>query len=240
MYGVVLMAALATSSSAPDFGHGGCCGWGGGYGGHGCYGGYGYGGCFGCYGGYGAYGGWCGGYGCSGCWGGSPYMACGCGGGYGYGGYGCTGCYGCYGGYSGYGIPIPGGTTYVGPGMTSPVPPPTTTPPEETPLPKKKPMEQARAHVRIELPADAKLYVDGVLTKTGSAVRTFQTPELAPNQTYFYDMKAEIVRDGRTFAESRQVLVRRGAVANTSFTGLEQQATEAAAAAAAAQSTAQR
>ena len=34
MYGVVLMAALATSSSAPDFGFRGC---------HGCYGGYGYG-----------------------------------------------------------------------------------------------------------------------------------------------------------------------------------------------------
>lgn len=224
MYGVVLMAALATSSSAPDFGHCGCCGWGGGYGGWGG----GYGGCFGCYGGYGGYTyGWCGG--CYGCWGGSPYQVWGCYGGYGgYYGYGCTGCYGCYGGYSGYGIPVPGGPTYVGPGMTNPTPPPSSTPPAEvTPAPKKTGTEQARARVRIELPADAKLYVDGVLTKTGSAVRVFQTPELSANQTYFYELRAEVVRNGQTLTESRQLLVRPGNIATASFAGLEQQAAAA-------------
>src|SRR5205814_2088205 len=66
MYGVVLMAALASGSSAPDWGHRchgcsgyvGCSGCYGGYGSHGCHGswhaGYGYG----CQGGGGCYGSW--------------------------------------------------------------------------------------------------------------------------------------------------------------------------------------
>jgi uncharacterized protein (TIGR03000 family) len=242
MYGVVLMAALATSSSAPDFGH---CGYGyrgghgGGSGGYygGCYGGYGYGYCNGSYGnwgmcaGYGGAMGWCTGYGgayagCYGAWWGasasSPYSV----------GYGCTGCYGCYGGHSGYGVPFPGGTTYISPGMTNPVPPsgiaPGSSPPEVTPLPKLKDKEeQTRAKVRIELPADAQLYVDGTLMKTESAVRMFHTPALAPNQQYFYDLKAVIVRGGQTFTDTQQIVVRPGSLTTASFTGLEQRATTA-------------
>jgi uncharacterized protein (TIGR03000 family) len=234
MYGVVLMAALATSSSAPEFCHGM------GHGCHGGYGGYG-GGCYGCYGGgYGCYGGGYGG--CYGAWwGASPYSVWGCYGGYGgygHGGAGCTGCYGCYGGYSCYGMAIPGGTTYVGPGMTNPVPPTSGNPPEVTPLPKvKKGDEQARAKVRIELPADAKLYVDGTLMKTESAVRMFHTPSLTRNQTYFYELKAVIVRDNQMFTDTQQILVRPGELATASFAGLEQRAT---ASLQASQSTAQR
>ena len=138
MYSVVLMAALATASSSPQFGHrNGCNGcYGGGHavasGCYGCYGGGGWGsGCYGsgwgCHGGrscFGSSSGWncfgChGGYGSSwGCYG-SPYATWGC-----YGssfyhangvlhGSGCTGCYGCYGGYSCYGVPIPVDSTPV-------------------------------------------------------------------------------------------------------------------------------
>ncbi len=243
MYSVVLMAALATSSSAPDFGH--CHGWG-----HGCHGGYGYcsgyGACYGCYGwacygsgGYGCYAGWggygygcygyCTGWGCYGSWGASPYAVWGC---YGVGaGYGvwCGGGPGCYGGYSCYGMVVPGTTVApnVTPGYTAPVTPGAPAP-EVTPEPKKK-GEQARAKVRIEVPEDAKLYVDGVLMKTGSSVRTYQTPDLLPSQTYYYELKAELARNGQTFSETQRIIVRPGQLSTASFAGLEQRAAAAAA-----------
>jgi uncharacterized protein (TIGR03000 family) len=227
MYSVVLMAALATSSSAPDFGHrcNGC--YGGGYGGHGCHGyttwcscsgGWGcYG--WGCYGatGHGCYSGWSGwghgcygatGWGCYGSWGGSPYVVCG-------------GGPGAYGGYSCYGVPVPGA---VGPAVGAPPVTPGGAPPEVTPIPKTKGGEQARAKVRIEVPADATLYVDGTLMKTGSAVRMFQTPALNPNMTYYYEVKAEINRGGQTFSDTQQLIVRPGETATASFAGLEQKA----------------
>jgi uncharacterized protein (TIGR03000 family) len=264
------MAALATSSSTPGWGHhayygngyGGCYGCLGCYGvGYGNYGGYGgYGGCYACYGCFGGYGCYAGGYGhgcyayytgwgCYGYWGGSPYAIC----------YG-TSAFGGYGGYGygSYGIPYPGGITYTGPGMTNPVPPnpilpgpvvapppdgtPTPKPgkgppPEGSPDPKPDKDQQTRAKVRIDIPADAQLYVDGVLMKTGSAVRMFRTPELAPNQSYYYELKAVLVRDGQTVTDSQQITVRPGALVTASFAGLEQ---KAAAAVQAAQSTAQR
>jgi uncharacterized protein (TIGR03000 family) len=207
MYSVVLMAALSTTSSAPEWGHHAyrnpCYGYTGvGYtcrGGSHCYGG-----CFGynaCYG-YGNWGhNW--GYG----W---PY------------GTGCTGCYGCYGGYSCYGVPVPEGVTYIGPRLSSPDP---VRPIEVTPDPKiKKGTDQTRAKVRIEIPADAKLYVDGMLMKTTSAVRLFQTPALEPNQTYYYEVKAELIRNGQSFSEVQQIVVRPGEQISASFAGLEQRA----------------
>jgi uncharacterized protein (TIGR03000 family) len=232
MYTVVLMAALATSNAAPAWGHHGDYN----YPCYGCFGGYG------CYaGGYshGCYGFWTGSSG-YGYWGGSPYAS-----------HLCGGCYGCYGGYACYGLPFPGGapvpypggTTYFGPGMTNPIPPPGLTPapgtpaPEVTPAPKADKNEQTRAKVRIEIPADAKLYVDGVLMKTGSALRMFRTPELTPDQTYSYELKAVLVRDGQTFTDSQQIHVRPGSVASASFATLEQKAV---AAAKSTQSTAQR
>ncbi len=81
--------------------------------------------------------------------------------------------------------------------------------------------------MRIELPADAKLYVDGVLMKTESAVRLFHTPELAANQLYMYDLKVVIVRDSQTFTDTKQITVRRGELSTASFDGLEQRATAA-------------
>ena len=101
------------------------------------------------------------------------------------------------------------------------------TPPEVTPLPKTKPPEQARAKVRIEIPVDAKLYVDGMLMKTTSAVRLFQTPALAPNQTYYYELKAEVVRGNQVFTDTQQILVRPGENVSASFAGLEQKAAAA-------------
>jgi uncharacterized protein (TIGR03000 family) len=220
MYTVVLMAAMTAGEAAPTWGHHGGC----------------YGGCHGCWGGCASCGGGC--YGGCGCWnyncacygGGAPFMGMFCHGGYGchgygymtgcYGAYGygggygglstmCTGCYGCYGGHACYGMttnvaaPVPGET----PKMT-PVPP----------APAPGPMEsRLRSKVIIETPEDAKLYVDGQLMKTGSARRVFQTPDLVVGSTYFYDVKIEYVRDGKTIREEQRIVVRPGQEASIAF-----------------------
>lgn len=207
MYGMILMAAMATGAEAPDFRchgrnntagcHGGCYGT--------CYGScigayYGtyYGSCFGCYGS---------GYGCCG------VSSLGCHGGYGlvgYATYGCHGCYGCYGCY---------GCTGYAPGYTPSliVPGAPTMPPaggDVLPAPKPSGSSEAnvvpRAKLVVELPADANLYIDDQLMKTTSERRTFNTPVLDKGQTYYYELKAEVMRDGKAVTQTRRVTLRAG------------------------------
>jgi uncharacterized protein (TIGR03000 family) len=223
MYGMVLMAALTSGGSTPDC-HFRCgCyggGWGGCYGCHGgCYG-FGYGACYGnCYGGWGS------GYGCAGSWG--------------YSGYGCWGasygCYGCYGGGFGYGPGYYGsGWETMTPGGVAPsYMPGATMPPAGGSgsggevLPKPKPdgksgtgLAPTRARLIVELPADAKLYIDDQVMKTTSGRRTFHTPDLKPGQTYYYELRAEVVRDGKPVSQERRVLLRAGEVVRADFNSL--------------------
>jgi uncharacterized protein (TIGR03000 family) len=228
MYSVVLMAALTAGSAAPDCnlfrgchggyggGHGGYGGGQGGYGG--CYGGFNswYGGCYGGgHYGYGCYG--CGGYGGAGYGGYTPVSY----GGYGcYGGYGGYGCYGCYGG-------VPFAAPYVAPQTYLPPTDPKGTDTkgaEQVPPPKKVDKESMgayRAKVLVQLPADAKLYIDDHLMKATSELRTFQTPQLEPGQVYYYVLRAEVIRDGQKKVETARVILRPGQEVRTAFTTLD-------------------
>jgi uncharacterized protein (TIGR03000 family) len=214
------MAALTGGGDAPEWlFHHSCCG------GYACAGGC-YGACYGsCYGGcYGGYGG----YGCWGCWGCS-------GGGSGcYGGDGgWGGGYGVYGGhdftpYTGY-SPVLGGVT--APGAAGA--PGTGTSGDTLPRPKeekengknkdtdkdkdKESMAPNRARLIVELPAGARLYVDDRAMKVTSTRRTFHTPELELGQAYYYELRAEVVRDGKPVTETRRVIVRAGDVVRTRF-----------------------
>jgi uncharacterized protein (TIGR03000 family) len=97
--------------------------------------------------------------------------------------------------------------------------------PEVTPAPtEKRAQEQARARVRIDVPEDAKLYVDGQLMKTASARRVYQTPALTPGRAYFYDVRVELERNGQLLTESQRVVVRAGEESSASFATLEQRA----------------
>jgi uncharacterized protein (TIGR03000 family) len=240
MYSVVLMAALTSGTSAPEFchfGHGhhgfyngdyvsatctgcyggsyygapygpGCLGyWYGGHGGHGSHGsvyggGYGYGGgcscgggCWGCYGG---------------CWG--------WGGGIDYNCFGCHGCYGCYGGFGCTGFNAYG---------------PSPMAPEQIPAPKVEDKDKKggsgstvapdRAKVIVQLPTDAKLYVDDHPIKATADNQAFSTPRLERGQTYYYEVRAEAVRDGKTIVESKRILVKAGQEVTVSFPKLEKE-----------------
>ena len=220
MYSVVLMTALMSTAPAPAWGCRGNCStvyagpynWGYAVPTH----------CHSCYAspivGYGAAGG-CYGYhgGCYGGWGvfyGDPYA-------------GCTGCYGCYGGYSCYGVPVPG----IAVPVQAPVvkdPYPAVNPKkekakdkeEEVAPPKEKKKggleegknfsKPTRAIVRIEVPQGGKLFVDGRQINTQAGTRAFQTPALMPGETYFYDIRIEVDRQGAIAADERRVIIEPG------------------------------
>ncbi len=233
MYSVVLMAALAAGGQTPN------C--------HGCHASYG--GCYGaCYGNYGleGYGCNCCGnsYTCSGCYGscwgagygscwGSCYGSCWgnsytCGGscwGAGYGCYGSyypwdyssSGCCGCA------GSPYFAAPPAYGPPVGTPVEPPPMKG-EPIPAPKKgEPEATAPANARliVEVPADARLYIDDHKMKTQSERRTFQTPALEQGQTYYYDVRVEMERDGKTLSTTKRVLLKAGQEVRADFNNMD-------------------
>ena len=59
-----------------------------------------------------------------------------------------------------------------------------------------------KAKLIIDVPQDARLYIDGQLVKTTSSKPVFTTPILANGQSYYYDVRAEIVRDGKIYSEN--------------------------------------
>ena len=60
----------------------------------------------------------------------------------------------------------------------------------------------------MTLPADAKLTVDGRPTASTSESRVFESPSLTPGKTFYYVLKATVVRDGQTETVTKEVAVR--------------------------------
>lgn len=172
-------------------------------------------------------GGCCGGFysSCSGCCGGM-YLSCS----------------GCCGGTIFYGAPVappPGTPAPPAPIMTRsdyarriwganwtysdsvPFQPVTPPPPpiryDNTPKVEKKVSVEDNAKLIIEVPANAKLYIDGSLTKSNSQVRHFYTPPLDPGQLYFYDVRVEFERNGQTVQQEKRIYVKAGDVFHASF-----------------------
>lgn len=75
----------------------------------------------------------------------------------------------------------------------------------------------APAKVLVSLPADATLTIDGHATTSTSAVRSFVSPTLEAGRDYQYTIKVEMVRDGKSFSESKNVVVRAGETTEVSF-----------------------
>jgi uncharacterized protein (TIGR03000 family) len=122
---------------------------------------------------------------------------------------------GCYGGN--------GGPAYAPMEVSPPAGPSGGTKPEQVPAPKKeenKTTSLDHARLIVTLPADAKLYVDDKLTQATSDRRVFSSPGLDEGQTYFYILRAEVVRDGKPQSETKRVLLRAGDVIETSFSEL--------------------
>jgi uncharacterized protein (TIGR03000 family) len=73
------------------------------------------------------------------------------------------------------------------------------------------------ARVTVNLPSDARLWIENVECPLTSEVRSFKTPTLNPSQLYFYNIRAEIVRDGRTITETQRVTITPGEEARVDF-----------------------
>lgn len=89
---------------------------------------------------------------------------------------------------------------------------------------------KAPTTLTVELPANATLFVDGGLVKGQGALRTFNTPELAIGQSFYYELKAEVVINGKTEVEEQRVIVRAGEPAKATFSKLTAAVTTAGAA----------
>jgi uncharacterized protein (TIGR03000 family) len=76
----------------------------------------------------------------------------------------------------------------------------------------------AVARVTIVLPEKARLYVNGTAISATKGAQTFETPTLEVGRSYFYTIKADVVRDGRTVSETRRVEVAAGKDVKVDFT----------------------
>ena len=76
------------------------------------------------------------------------------------------------------------------------------------PTPVQAPANTAKLYV--SLPSEAKLTIDGSPTVSTSESRVFESPSLTPGKTYFYRLKATVVRDGKTETVTKKVAVRAG------------------------------
>jgi uncharacterized protein (TIGR03000 family) len=210
-------------------GYGGGWGSSGGYGGGWGSSGGGWGGGWGRHHGGGRWGGSSGGGywgGSSGGWGGSS--------GGGYTG-GSSGGWGSSGGSSG------GGSYYYAPGYSTPgydgsvpmnvdpsVAPPTVVPPAGVspgvappavpPIPGTSTSTmRADGLLAVNVPADAKIYVNGQATSSTGETRQYVSRDLQNGFNYAYEVRAELVRDGRTVEQTKRIDLRAGETANLSF-----------------------
>jgi uncharacterized protein (TIGR03000 family) len=70
--------------------------------------------------------------------------------------------------------------------------------------------DEAPARLRVLLPADATLTIDGAPTQSTSEVRNFVTPPLEAGKDFHYDLRAHFVRGGNEVTVERRITVRGG------------------------------
>ncbi len=165
------------------------------------------------------YGGCCGSYygGCD-CYSGCRHHGC-----YGWGGcgYGC----GCDCGLSCWSSCCGTSVTYSGCGCgtwgtpsTPPAAPATPTPGAATPSSSSIQSPDAEsAMLTVLVPSEAKVTINGMLTKSTGSQRRYVSYGLRPGQAYQFKVKAEIVREGKIVADEQTVSLTAGAERGIAF-----------------------
>lgn len=69
----------------------------------------------------------------------------------------------------------------------------------------------------VDVPADAKIFVNGSTTTSTGASRQFVSRDLQSGFNYTYEVKAEVVRDGKTVEQVKTINLRAGQTANVAF-----------------------
>jgi uncharacterized protein (TIGR03000 family) len=73
------------------------------------------------------------------------------------------------------------------------------------------------ASLAVKVPTDAKVFVNGNATSSEGANRRYVSRNLSPGQSYTYQVRAEVVRDGKTLTETKSVKITAGGVASLDF-----------------------
>jgi uncharacterized protein (TIGR03000 family) len=120
------------------------------------------------------------------------------------------------------------------PTMSTPTPG-STTPPGQPPAPADATPEGStwinggsNATISVSLPADAKVFVNGLATTSTGVNRQFVSRGLQAGARYNYEVRAEIVRDGQPVVETKSVELVAGRSANLSFNFPAEQTAQAA------------
>src|SRR5262249_46726715 len=73
------------------------------------------------------------------------------------------------------------------------------------------------AHVTVKVPADARVWFDGVAMKSTGPVRQYDSPALKPGARYHYQVRARWKENGHEVAQTQEVRVRAGARVQVDF-----------------------
>jgi len=74
------------------------------------------------------------------------------------------------------------------------------------------------AHVRVEVPANAEVFFEGQKTQQGGSDRLFVTPPLQKEKTFYYEVKARWMDNGKEVERTQRVNVHAGDNAVVNFT----------------------
>jgi uncharacterized protein (TIGR03000 family) len=85
----------------------------------------------------------------------------------------------------------------------------------------KESMTPTRARLIVEVPPDARLFIDDMPVKANPGVQTFDTPALEPGRLFYYVVRVEAMRDGQPVSQTRRIIVRSGQVARADFKASE-------------------
>jgi uncharacterized protein (TIGR03000 family) len=72
------------------------------------------------------------------------------------------------------------------------------------------PRPDNRAHLWLQVPADAEVWFDGERTRQGGSLRHYYTPLLTPGKNYSYQVQARWTEDGKTVERKERVEVHAG------------------------------
>jgi uncharacterized protein (TIGR03000 family) len=74
------------------------------------------------------------------------------------------------------------------------------------------------AFIDVSVPADAKIYVNGYLTKKTGEYRRYESKDLKPGKQYTFEIRAERLVDGKTVDETKNITVVAGEKKKLAFT----------------------
>ncbi|MEX2174065.1 MAG: TIGR03000 domain-containing protein [Pirellulaceae bacterium] len=139
-------------------------------------------------------------------------------------GGGSSGGWGSSGGQNGgyYYAPIEGDSKYLDP-STAPMGPMDMTPAQPLPegaLPeatRETSLRRADGLLEVRVPDDAKIFVNGLATSSSGAQRQYVSRGLTSGLNYNYEVRAEVVRDGKTVEQVKSVSLRAGQTAEVAF-----------------------